>query len=98
GPPGSTPWLPVPPDWGTRSVAAQQADPDSTLSLYRSALRLRRELLPLLGDRVSLLDRGDDGVFAFARDAAPGSEAPALVCVVNCGAASVPVGDLGEPI
>jgi alpha-glucosidase len=97
GPTGSTPWLPQPSDWGARSVAAQDRDPDSVLALYRSALRLRRELVPGLGDRVTLVDRGDADVFAFAR-AGVGLDEPGLVCVVNCGAAAVPVGDLGEPI
>jgi alpha-glucosidase len=97
GPTGSTPWLPQPSDWGTRSVAAQENDPESMLALYRTALRLRRELVPGLGNRVTLVDRGDADVFAFARVAAgPGD--PGLVCVVNCGAAAVPAGDLGEPI
>jgi alpha-glucosidase len=96
-PAGSTPWLPQPSDWGSRSIAGQDGDPESTLELYRSALRLRRELLPALGDRVTIVDRGDDDAFAFAR-AGAASDDPALVCVVNCGAAAVPVDDLGEPI
>jgi alpha-glucosidase len=36
------PWLPQPAGWGERSVAAQTADPDSFLTLYREALRIRR--------------------------------------------------------
>ncbi|PSL00957.1 alpha-glucosidase [Murinocardiopsis flavida] len=40
----SMPWLPVPPAWGALARGAQEADPGSTLSLYREALRLRREL------------------------------------------------------
>ena len=36
------PWLPTPPDWGQRSVEAQEADPDSFLALYRRALAERR--------------------------------------------------------
>ncbi len=41
-------WLPQPPDWGGYSVEAQLGDPDSFLSLYRAALRLRRDH-PALG-------------------------------------------------
>lgn len=37
-------WLPTPPDWAELTVAAQEHDPDSTLQLYREALRLRREI------------------------------------------------------
>ncbi|HYJ68503.1 MAG TPA: glycoside hydrolase family 13 protein [Nocardioidaceae bacterium] len=97
GPNGSAPWLPQPSDWGARSVASQERDPESMLALYRSALRLRRELVPGLGDRVTLVERGAADVFAFARAATRPGES-GLVCVVNCGAAAVPVGDLGEPI
>ncbi|WP_405150761.1 glycoside hydrolase family 13 protein [Sphaerisporangium sp. NBC_01403] len=42
-------WLPVPATWGPLSVESQLGDPGSTLSLYRGALRLRREH-PALGD------------------------------------------------
>ncbi|BBZ00494.1 glycoside hydrolase family 13 protein [Mycolicibacterium fallax] len=37
-----TTWLPQPPHWGSRAVAAQHDDPASVLQLYRAALRLRR--------------------------------------------------------
>ena len=37
-----TPWLPLGPDAGTRNVAAQAADPGSTLSLYRALIAMRR--------------------------------------------------------
>jgi glycosidase len=37
------PWLPLHEDWRTRSVAAEDADPGSMLSLYRALLKLRRE-------------------------------------------------------
>lgn len=42
---GQTSWLPIPAEWRERTVAAEEADPTSTLHLYRLALRLRRELL-----------------------------------------------------
>jgi alpha-glucosidase len=48
GPEGSTPWLPQPETWAKLSVEAEQADEDSMLSLYRRALRLRRDH-PTLG-------------------------------------------------
>jgi len=46
--PLSTPWLPQPKDWDKYTVEAEDDDPASFLSLYRTALRLRREL-PALG-------------------------------------------------
>ncbi|MDF2493426.1 alpha-amylase family glycosyl hydrolase [Sphingomonas sp.] len=36
------PWLPLHPDWPTRNVAAQEADPASMLWLYRRLLAARR--------------------------------------------------------
>jgi alpha-glucosidase len=36
------PWLPLTPDWPTRNVAAQSAEPTSMLSLVRLLLRYRR--------------------------------------------------------
>jgi alpha-glucosidase len=57
------PWLPVPSagspsDWAALSVAAQERDPDSVLSLCRAGLALRRRLLA----DGRLLDRDDAGV------------------------------------
>ncbi len=37
-----TPWLPLNPDWPTRNVAAETAEPASMLSLQRALLALRR--------------------------------------------------------
>jgi alpha-glucosidase len=67
---GSTPappWLPQPPGWGAYSVAAEQADPDSFLVVYRAALRLRREHPALGAGVLRWLDTPDD-MLAFARD------------------------------
>ncbi|PRY48783.1 alpha-glucosidase [Geodermatophilus tzadiensis] len=88
GPGAGQPWLPQPPSWRGLSVAAQQDDPASTLSLYRTALRLRRELLA--EEPLTWLDLGDD-VLAFARG-------PAFRCVVNLADRSLPLAGLGRPL
>ncbi|SDL10247.1 alpha-glucosidase [Glycomyces sambucus] len=68
-------WLPQPESWRDRTAARQLGDPASMLSLYRLALRIRREE-PGLGDGpLRWLDLGE-GVLAFARD-------PGVACVVN---------------
>jgi len=72
-------WLPQPAGWGDRTAAAQAGDPGSMLTLYRTALRLRRDL-PGLGagdDGAALgwLDLGPD-VIAFARGGS-------FACVTN---------------
>ncbi|MBZ5739923.1 glycoside hydrolase family 13 protein [Nocardioides mangrovi] len=62
-------WLPQPVGWGSLTAAAQAGDPGSMLELYRSALRMRREL-PELGDgALTWLDLGPDAadVIAFRR-------------------------------
>jgi alpha-glucosidase len=73
---GQAPWLPQPAGWGRYSVAAQSADPASMLSLYRSALHLRRSRLSFGGEFAWLT--APEGVLAFARG-------PRLGCWVNLG-------------
>ncbi|KIF03661.1 alpha-glucosidase [Streptomyces sp. RSD-27] len=60
-------WLPQPASWAELSVEAQTGDPSSTLELYRTALRLRREHPDLgAGDSVDWQD-APEGVLAFRR-------------------------------
>ncbi|WP_052226654.1 glycoside hydrolase family 13 protein [Microbacterium mangrovi] len=87
-PPGTATWLPQPDCWATLTVAAQDADPHSTLNLYRRTLGLRRAL-PELGDGpLAWIDdpaqRVADGILAFRRS-------PTFVCVVNTGDSPVPL-------
>jgi alpha-glucosidase len=80
------PWLPQPSSWAPFSAAAQDGDPNSMLSLYRAALRIRHEQ-PALGDgSLTWLDT-PDGVLAFARE-------PGFGCLVNMSAepAALPAG------
>ena len=77
------PWLPQPADWGRYSVAAQRETPDSFLSLYQAALRLRRAHPALGAGDMRWLDT-PDGTLAFARD-------PGFVFAANLGAAPVPL-------
>jgi alpha-glucosidase len=81
------PWLPQPPRWGAYSVAAQTDDPDSFLSLYRAALRLRREVPVLRAGGLRWLDAPAD-VLAFARD-------PGFAFAANLSGAPVPLASLG---
>jgi alpha-glucosidase len=79
-------WLPVPASWRGLTVAAQEAEPASTLELYRSALRLRRTN-PALGDGTLrwLATPGDaNDLLVFERP-------PNFVCAVNAGATPVAV-------
>ncbi|MEY9943578.1 glycoside hydrolase family 13 protein [Kitasatospora sp. GAS1066B] len=69
------PWLPQPADWAQYSVAAQDQAPDSMLTLYRTALHLRRTQ-PALGDGPMNWLKSDPHVLAFTR----GTE---FSCLVN---------------
>ncbi|MFD7921452.1 glycoside hydrolase family 13 protein [Streptomyces sp. NPDC059740] len=74
GPDGGT-WLPQPAGWEAYAVDRQEADPDSMLSLYRTALRLRQRE-PGFGDGGLWWLPSDAAVLAFSRP-------EGLMCVVN---------------
>ena len=82
-PDGATgePWLPQPAAFAGVTVEAQDGDPASMLTLYRSALALRREHAALGDDPLEWLP-GPDGVLAFSRGGG-------FSCMVNLSAAPV---------
>jgi alpha-glucosidase len=69
------PWLPQPEGWASYAADLQEGDPDSMLSLYRAALRLRRTL-PGFGDGPLRWLPAGPGVLSFTRT-------DGLICVVN---------------
>jgi alpha-glucosidase len=96
---GTAPWLPQPSYWGQYSVARQLGEPDSFLSLYRDALKLRRTHPALgygpddatgdssadetAGPRLEWLD-GPPGTLFFRRE-------PGFVFAANLGHGTVPL-------
>jgi alpha-glucosidase len=78
GPAQSQPWLPQPADWSALTVEAEAKDPDSHLSLYKEALRIRREEEALGEGRLKWDADCPSDVLSFTRD-------PAFRCVVNLG-------------
>ncbi|MEV8507075.1 glycoside hydrolase family 13 protein [Actinoplanes sp. NPDC051475] len=88
GPEGGPSWLPQPESWARLSVAAQQGEPGSTLSLYRAALAVRRSH-PGLGavDDLRWVEAGE-GVLAFDRDG--------FRCTVNMSAEPVRIARPGD--
>ncbi|MFG2099204.1 glycoside hydrolase family 13 protein [Micromonospora echinaurantiaca] len=96
GPAGSElSWLPAPETWRALSVATQTGVPGSTLELYRTALRIRREHPALAADAggVTWLETAP-GVLAFSRAAGD----TVLTCVVNISGAPALIDGYGEPI
>ena len=80
-------WLPQPAEFAEFAASVQDGDPDSTLTLYRTALRLRREHL-VHEHGFELVDLGPD-VLAFRRG-------DGFSCVSNMGdeAVALPEGDI----
>ena len=67
-PDGAVPWLPVNPDYRRVNVAAQNADPDSMLHLYRRLFSLRREHESLRTGSLALLEALPPGVLGYRRN------------------------------
>ena len=63
---GARPWLPVAPDYKTRNVVAESADPNSVLSFYRTLIALRRTHPAMAGDWKAV-DTDDRQVLAYQR-------------------------------
>ena len=61
-----SPWLPIPQQWRDLSVSAQDVDAASTLNLYRSALKIRKQELVGAGE-IAWIDRGERGLISFTR-------------------------------
>lgn len=70
---GAVPWLPQPASWAEYTVDTQSHDPASMLTLYRAALRLRRQLLRQ--EQFAWLP-GEPEVLAFTRGGG-------FVCIAN---------------
>ena len=77
----ASPWLPQPAGWRAYTAELQEQQPDSMLTLYRQALRLRRSQ-PELGDGPIRWFETRAGVLAFARGSG-------FVCVLNLSDAPV---------
>jgi alpha-glucosidase len=62
------PWLPLSQDYQTVNVAAQRADPASTLSLYRRLITLRRETAALVVGSYRSLDGVPSDSYVYVRE------------------------------
>jgi alpha-glucosidase len=60
-------WLPVDPDYETKNLTLQRADPSSSFSLYRALLHLRRESPSLRYGNYQGLVSSNSDIVSFAR-------------------------------
>ncbi|MEU9840267.1 glycoside hydrolase family 13 protein [Actinomadura sp. NPDC048032] len=81
-------WLPSPPEWKSLTVEAQWDDEASTLTLYRRALRIRRDHSALGDGELHWLD-GPPDCLVFERSGH--SDGPRMLCAVNTGDRSVQI-------
>ncbi len=79
-------WLPMPENWSGLTVEAQAADPDSTLALYRQAIRIRHSWPTPTTPEVHWTST-PDGCLGFWREDGP------VVCMINASRRSVPLLD-----
>jgi alpha-glucosidase len=82
-------WFPQPEDWAALTVQAQHDDPESMLTLYRTALRIRRDHPPAphtAAQRPGLRLLSPPGTPHLTFDRGPG-----LRCTVNFGPAELPL-------
>jgi alpha-glucosidase len=75
----------MPPDWATLTVAAEDDDPDSTLSLFRRAIEIRHRRADFSDLTLEFLGGAPDVVTFRCGDG--------LVCVLNAGATAVALPD-----
>jgi alpha-glucosidase len=80
----STTWLPMPQEWAKLTVERQLEDADSTLSLYRQAIELRKTHRAFAGAELEWYG-APAGCFAYRR------RGGGLVCVLNASETPVPL-------
>jgi alpha-glucosidase len=83
-PDGTSTWLPQPDDWAKFTAETESADPGSMLSLYRDALRLRREIPGLRGEEFAWRASAPE-ILDFDRG-------PTARCLVNLSGVPQPLG------
>ncbi len=94
------PWLPVKPNHSALNVAAQNADPESTLNFYRAMIAFRKAHPVLLDGDIEFLKAGEP-LLAFRRLASKTSN-ETLTCLFNLSGEPITVtltgGERHEPL
>ena len=95
------PWLPIPKEWAALSVASQRASGDSMLSLYRSALALRRTSPALGRGELRWVSSADDAADLIAFDMVGDGGTVRVILNLSGAAMDLPDGELllaSEPV
>ena len=74
-------WLPIPPDYTTINVKAEEADPNSLLDWYKKLIELRRTNPALRNGQLQMLDPTNPNVLSYLRKGPPGL--PSVVVSLN---------------
>ncbi len=74
-------WLPIPPSADRYNVAVEQRDPDSILNFYKHVIALRRQLTALRSGAYVAVNRDDEDVLAYLREA--GQDSPSVLVALN---------------
>jgi alpha-glucosidase len=77
----STTWLPVPPNYTTINVKAEESEPDSLLNWYKQLIAMRRDDPTLRDGKQVMLDELNPSVLSYVREGVAGH--PAVVVVLN---------------
>ncbi len=77
----STTWLPVPSNYSTINVKAEETEPDSLLNWYKQLIAMRRDDPTLRDGRQVMLDESNPSVLSYVREGVAGH--PAVVVALN---------------
>jgi alpha-glucosidase len=86
------PWLPVNPETAAVNVEAQRSDPRSTLSFYRTAIRIRQSSPGLRRGAYATIDGTPAGVYAYRREV----DGERWIVILNFGSRSTRLSLAGE--
>ncbi|MGB8021250.1 MAG: alpha-amylase family glycosyl hydrolase [Candidatus Nanopelagicales bacterium] len=91
---GIRPWLPIPRDWAALSVAAQEQDAGSMLSLYRRALAIRRVSSALGRGALEWVSTRDESQERLVFDLVGAGQTVRVVANLSRAAADLPDGEV----
>ncbi|NYF50769.1 glycoside hydrolase family 13 protein [Tunturiibacter gelidoferens] len=77
----STTWLPVPSNYSTINVKAEELEPDSLLNWHKQLISMRRDNPTLRDGKQVMLDESNPSVLSYVREGVAGH--PAIIVALN---------------